>query len=141
MKLPFFFIFVIILAAGCSDEPLIKSSDPAMQEQKKLRASRDQDRPVDPLALRERTIKCDPEKRSLNSCYEEADLICSNERLFVSNVYKTTDPSNIPSIVFKCNKTITYERDDYIAAEKARTSNKPKRRSLMEDLLGVPQSQ
>jgi len=138
MKLPFFLIFALILATGCSDTPLIASSDPAMKEQQSISASHDKSKPIDPLAFRERTIKCDPAKRSMNSCYEEADLICSNEKLFVSNIYKATDSFNIPSVVFKCNTTITYEREDFIAAEKERTSGKPKRRSLMEDLLGVP---
>lgn len=141
MKLPFFLIlFASILIAGCSDEPLIRSSDPAMATQQRHNVSDDNNKTIDPIALRERTIKCDPARRSINSCYEEADLICSNERLFVSSIHKAADSSNIPSIVFKCNTTITYEREDFLAKEKERTSGKPKRRSLMEDLLGVPAS-
>lgn len=141
MKSPFFFfIFVSILVAGCSDTPLIKSSDPAMVEQPHSSISKNKPGEVNPIALRERTIKCDPAKRSINSCYEEADLTCSNERLFVSSIVKVADSSNTPSIVYKCNTTITYEREDFLAKEKERTSGTPKRRSLMEDLLGVPAS-
>lgn len=142
MKSPFFLIFALILVTGCSDTPLIKSSDPAIVEQQQTNAaSRNKPGSWDPSAFRERTIKCDPAKRSINSCYEEADLVCSNERLFVSSIIKAADTSNIPAIVFKCNTTITYEKEDFLAKEKERTSGKPKRRSLMEDLLGVPGSQ
>ncbi|MDH4284523.1 MAG: hypothetical protein OEV35_04325 [Gallionellaceae bacterium] len=139
MKSLFFLIFASILVTGCTDTPLIKSSDPAVIEQQQHRAASDTSKAIDPLAFRERTIKCDPARRSINSCYEEADLICTNERLFVSTIFKKVE-SDIPSVVFKCNTTITYEREDFLAKEKERTSGKPKRRSLMEDLLGVPTS-
>lgn len=141
------FIITITLVAGCSDTPLIKTSDPAMAEEHARRASRQKNKdnkPIDPIVLRERTIKCDTTKRSLTSCYDEADFVCSNERLFVSSIEKIIEATatSVPSIVFKCNTAITYEKDDFLARERERDSpTKRRRRSLMEDLLGVPNPQ
>lgn len=141
------FTITLILVAGCTDTPLIKTSDPAMAEEHARRASNQRNKdnkPIDPIALRERTIKCDTTKRSLTSCYDEADFVCSNERLFVSSIEKVIEATatSVPSIVFKCNAAITYEREDFLARERERDSpTKRRKRSLMEELLGVPNPQ
>jgi hypothetical protein len=126
MRPPFHLVFALTLVTGCSDTPLIKSSDRA-------RTYDDGQAPAATLAaqpLPQATailpataampgagmpgyvVNCNGSGHTLRSCYEQADEICESQRHFVSNILKIEESQSggtvTRSIRFRCNTEISY---------------------------------
>lgn len=128
MKLPTCLVFALLLSAGCSEAPLIKSSDrsspaneapasapttPSPLPASQLAASPSTGPAATlPGANQGYTVRCSGGERTLRSCYDQADEICETQKHFVSNILKIEETGSGNQIAralsFKCNTEISY---------------------------------
>jgi hypothetical protein len=155
MKLPAHLIFSLLLSAGCSDTPLIKSSDrpgarneatasatviPSPPPAAQLAASPSTGPAAStilPSANPGHTVRCNGGEQTLRSCYDQADEICEAQKHFVSNILKIEESGSGNQIAralsFKCNTEISYGNVGF--PDNARVPALQKKPSLEQRLL------
>lgn len=128
-RLPYL-IFALLLS-GCSDAPIIKSSDRARTSNEAPmsvtatplppRATQSATSPATDRAAASAilsganhgyTVRCGGGGLTLRSCYDQADEICETQKHFVSNILKIEESGSGNQIAralsFKCNTEINY---------------------------------
>lgn len=147
MKLLPCLIIAIVLMAGCSDKPLIKSSELEFLRKEKpapVLATPAAAAPVAaaviaplPDAAPKYVVKCYGADLTLSSCYVQADEVCELQQLFVSSIVKIEESRSggimARSIIFRCNTDISYGNVGF--PDNARVPALQKKPSLQEQLL------
>lgn len=152
MKLPTPLIFSLLLSAGCSDAPLITSSDrssptkeapvstpatPSPQGATPPSTSSTAASTILPRTNPGHTVRCNGSNQTLRSCYDQADEICETQKHFVSHILKIEETGSGNQIAralsFKCNTEISYGSVGF--PDNAQAPTLQKRPSVQKQLL------